>query len=59
MSGRYKINISAIYCSLANNEWYNEKTPDTAYFVEQFKERLKKYKMCIRDRYICWKCRLF
>lgn len=43
MSGRYKINISAIYCSLANNEWYNEKTPDTAYFVKQFKERLKKY----------------
>lgn len=43
MSGRYKINISAIYCSLANNEWYNEKTPGTAYFVKQFKERLKKY----------------
>lgn len=43
MSGRYKINISAIYCSLANNEWYNEKTSDTAYFVKQFKERLKKY----------------
>lgn len=43
MSGRYKINISAIYCSLANNEWYEEQTPDTAYFVKQFKERLKKY----------------
>lgn len=43
MSGKYKINISAIYCSLENNEWYEEKTSDTAYFVKQFKERLKKY----------------
>lgn len=43
MNSNCKINISAIYCSLADNKWYEEKTSDTAYFVKQFKERLKKY----------------
>ena len=43
MNGNYGINISTIYSSLADDEWYEEKSPDTAYFIKLFKERLKNY----------------
>ena len=43
MQGGYNVTIRSIYCSLATDSWYKEKSPDTAEFVRLFRESLSQY----------------